>query len=129
MLARVALLFAAAALLLVGATVSASGSDVLILDPNNFDNFVGGDLPVFVEFFAPSAGQHAALARTAQLHCDLPLTPLTARCATCVDTGGAVTARRWLPSMRLPPPHSNRCPSRSPLSMLTRTATSDRSSE
>ena len=61
MLARVGLLFAAAALLLLGATVSASGSDVLILDPNNFDDFVGGDLPVFVEFFAPSAGQHALL--------------------------------------------------------------------
>ena len=53
MLARLGLLFAAAALLLV----SVSASDVLILDPSNFDDYVGGDLPVFVEFFAPSANQ------------------------------------------------------------------------
>ena len=54
MLARLGLLFAAAALLLVSASASSSSSDVLILDPSNFDDYVGGDLPVFVEFFAPS---------------------------------------------------------------------------
>ena len=55
MIGRVAVLFAAAALLLVGASASSSSSDVLILGPTNFDDYVGGDLPVFVEFFAPSA--------------------------------------------------------------------------
>jgi len=42
--------------------ISCSGSDVIALGPENFDEIVGGNLPVFVEFFAPWCGHCKALA-------------------------------------------------------------------
>jgi protein disulfide-isomerase-like protein len=49
-----------AGLLFVAFVVSAS--DVLILDPDNFDSEVGGSSPVFIEFFAPWCGHCKNLA-------------------------------------------------------------------
>ena len=126
MLARLGLLLAAAALLLVSATAS----DVLVLDPSNFDDYVGGDLPVFVEFFAPSAFIPHYYVRSCS-HPTLCL-PLTAWCIYLCGlrvTVGVAIARLWLPSMRSPPLHSNHCPSKLHPSMPMPTATSARSSE
>jgi len=48
--------FAAAAL------ATSAGSDVVILDPDNFASHVGGDEPAFVEFYAPWCGHCKSLA-------------------------------------------------------------------
>jgi protein disulfide-isomerase-like protein len=49
-------------LLFVTALAASAGSDVLILDPDNFDSHVGQDQPAFVEFFAPWCGHCKSLA-------------------------------------------------------------------
>jgi len=60
--------FAVLVLIVVSARVEAGGdassgpSDVLILDPSNFDEHVGGDSPALVEFFAPWCGHCKSLA-------------------------------------------------------------------
>lgn len=50
-------------LLLVSALVAVvTASDVIVLDPSNFDEHVGGDAPAFVEFYAPWCGHCKSLA-------------------------------------------------------------------
>jgi len=50
------------ALLFVSAFAASAGSDVIVLDPDNFDANVGGDQPAFVEFYAPWCGHCKSLA-------------------------------------------------------------------
>jgi len=50
------------ALALCCALAAAGGSDVLILDPTNFDSEIGGDAPALVEFFDPWCGHCKSLA-------------------------------------------------------------------
>jgi len=55
-------IFVLLSLCAVYAFASSAGSDVLVLDPDNFDANVGGDQPAFVEFYAPWCGHCKSLA-------------------------------------------------------------------
>jgi len=50
------------ALFVSSLAVAVIASDVLVLNPSNFDSEVGGDHPVFVEFYAPWCGHCKSLA-------------------------------------------------------------------
>jgi len=54
--------FVFACVSLTVAYAASAGSDVLVLDPDNFDSHVGGDQPAFVEFYAPWCGHCKSLA-------------------------------------------------------------------